>query len=288
MKKETPVWIIVFAIAALFLFPILLNWILQQKAIVPVVGDGTTWLAFWPVYLSAIASFGMIYFTYKSLQQNKKQLEQMRIQREEEERARIVFSVIVYQQAFMLKISNIGKQNVYNAVISFNEGFLNELKEDRYRVAFRQLSSPFFIEAGMSRHLFLGFCEDINKTWKDKNVIIKMKGRYNDIFPIDEELDMSLFMDKTFVLVQGDLETTMSYIKKGLIVQNNSYMPVQKSLDQIAKCLNKLESSFDGLSGYLKKVTDQSEKADDYPKEQMSENKEQTLEEKDTVTSETE
>lgn len=140
----------------------------------------------------------------------------------------------------------------------------------------------------MSRHLFLGFCEEVNKTWKDKNVIIKMKGRYNDSFPIDEELDMNFFMDKTFVLVQGDLETTMSYIKKGLIVQNNSYMPVQKSLDQIAKSLNKLESSFEGFSGYLKKVTDQSEEADDYPKEPMFENKEQTLEEKETVTSETE
>ena len=140
----------------------------------------------------------------------------------------------------------------------------------------------------MSRHLFLGFCEEVNKTWKDKNVIIKMKGRYNDSFPIDEELDMNFFMDKTFVLVQGDLETTMSYIKKGLIVQNNSYMPVQKSLDQIAKSLNKLESSFKGFSGYLKKVTDQSEEADDYPKEPMFENKEQTLEEKETVTSETE
>ena len=115
-----------------------------------------------------------------------------------------------------------------------------------------------------------------------------MKGRYNDSFPIDEELDMNFFMDKTFVLVQGDLETTMSYIKKGLIVQNNSYMPVQKSLDQIAKSLNKLESSFKGFSGYLKKVTDQSEEADDYPKEPMFENKEQTLEEKETVTSETE
>jgi hypothetical protein len=140
----------------------------------------------------------------------------------------------------------------------------------------------------MSRHLFLGFCEEVNKTWKDKNVIIKMKGRYNDSFPIDEELDMNFFMDKTFVLVQGDLETTMSYIKKGLIVQNNSYMPVQKSLDQIAKSLNKLESSFEGFSGYLKKVTDQSEEADDYLKEPMFENKEQTLEEKETVTSETE
>ena len=49
----------------------------------------------------------MIYFTYRSLQQNKKQIEELQKQREEEERARLMFSVIVYQHAFMLKISNI-------------------------------------------------------------------------------------------------------------------------------------------------------------------------------------
>lgn len=64
-KKEKQLGVIIIAIVALLVFPILLNWILQQNAIVPVVGDETTWLAFWPVYLSAVASFGMIYFTYK-------------------------------------------------------------------------------------------------------------------------------------------------------------------------------------------------------------------------------
>lgn len=251
-NKEKHIWRLILLMVILLLFPILLNWILQQEAIVSVVGDETAWLSFWPVYLSAVASFGMIYFTYKSLQQNKKQLEQMRIQREEEERARIVFSVIVYQQAFMLKMSNIGKRNVVNAEINFNEDFLNELKQENFKTAFKQLSSPFFIEAGKSRYLFLGFCEDVNKAWKNKDVIIKMKGRYNDKYDIDEELSMNLFLDKTFVLVQGDLETTMSYIKKGLIVQNDSYMPVQKSLDKIAKSLNKIESSVEELSNSFK------------------------------------
>lgn len=39
-------------------FPFILNWALQKDAFVPVIGDGTAWLSFWPVYLSAIASFG--------------------------------------------------------------------------------------------------------------------------------------------------------------------------------------------------------------------------------------
>lgn len=258
MKHDNSIWVKLAVFIAFIIFPFLLNWIIRQNAIVPVVGDGTTWLSFWPVYLSAIASFGMIYFTYRSLQQNKKQLEEMKVQREEEERARIVFSVVVYQHAYVLKISNIGKRNVFNAIINFNEDFLRELKEEKIRVAYKQLSYPFFIEAGMSRYLFIGFCEDINKAWKGKHVIIKMKGCYNGNYKINEQLDMNYFMGKTFILVQGELETTMSYIKKGLIVQNDMYMPVQKSLDQIAKSLKKVESSLEDIVDNFHKETDES------------------------------
>ena len=233
------------------LFPLFLNWILLQKAFVPVVGDSVTWLSFWPVYLSAIASFGMIYFTYRSLQQNMKQMDEMRRQREEEERARLVFSVIVYQHAFMLKISNVGKRNVFNAVIHFNEDFLNELFEKKFEEGYRQLTKPFFVEAGASRHLFIGWCQDINDAWNNKPVVIRMKGSYNGVYIIDEEIDMNLFLDKTFIVVQGDLETTMGHIKKGLIVQNNSYWPVQKSLDSIAKNLEKVERTLEGIAEHL-------------------------------------
>lgn len=104
MKDSMNKWLIGTIIVLTLLFPFFLNWVLQFKAFLPVVGDSVTWLTFWPVYLSDIASFGMIYFTYRSLQQNMKQMDEMRRQREEEERARLVFSVIVYQHAFMLKI----------------------------------------------------------------------------------------------------------------------------------------------------------------------------------------
>lgn len=58
------------------------------------------------------------------------------------------------------------------------------------------------------------------------------------------------------MLVQGDLETTMGHIKKGLVVQNNSYMPVQRNLDQIAKSIKKVES-------YLVSIAESMEKKDE-------------------------
>lgn len=250
-RKDTSRWALIVVIVACVLFPFFLNLMLGIEAFVPVVGDSTTWLSFWPVYLSAIASFGMIYITYRSLQQNKKQIEEMQKQREEEERARLVFSVIVYQHAFMLKISNIGKRNVFNAVIDFNEDFLTELLQEKFQEGYKQLSKPFFVEAGTSRYLFIGFCQDVNDAWKNKNVVIRMKGSYNEIYTIDEEIEMNMFLDKTFIIVEGDLETTMGHIKKGLVVQNNQYMPVQKSLDQIAKSITKVESSLESIVEHL-------------------------------------
>lgn len=278
MKKQY--WIYFTVCIALILFPFFLNWALLQNAIIPVVGDSTTWLSFWPVYLSAIASFGMIYFTYRSLQQNKRQLEELRKQREEEERARIVFSVIVYQHAFMLKISNIGKRNVYNATIQFNEDFINELFKEQYEVGFKQLASPFFIEAGTSRFLFIGFCQDVNDAWKNKNVVIRMKGSYNDIYTIDEELSMNMFLDKTFILVQSDEATTLEHIKKGLVVQNNLHKPVQVSLETIASSLQKVGNALDELSDYLQEGKesddkDSETKVDEVPVETDSEKTEE-------------
>ena len=254
MKNKENKWIIVIVLILLILFPFLLNWLLLRKTVVPIVGDETVWLSFWPVYLSAIASFGMIYFTYRSLQQNKKQIEEMQRQYEEVERARLVFSVIVYQHAFMLKISNIGKRNVYNAIIEFNEDFLSELLQERFQEGYRQLSKPFFIEAGTSKHLFIGFCQDVNDTWKNKHVVIRMKGNYNDIYTIDEEIDMDLFLDKTFMLVQGELATALSQIKQGLV--NNSYSPIQVNVDRIAKSLSKIESSLNSITECLEEQED--------------------------------
>lgn len=254
--KKNAKWLIVILSFACLIFPFFLNWILQIKAVVPVIGDSSTWLSFWPVYLSSIASFGMILFTYLTLQHNIKQTEELRKQREEDERARLVFSVIVYQTAFMLKIRNVGKSDAYNAVLSFNEDFLDELMEGKFEEPYRQLSSPFFIEAGTSRHLFIGFCQDVNDAWKNKKVVIKIKGSYNDCYTVDEEIDMSMFLNKTFILIESDLEVTMSHIKKGLVVQNNFHKPIQVSLETIAKSLGKVESSLEEISEHFSDLSE--------------------------------
>lgn len=254
VMKNSKKYLIIAALGfSLLLFPFLLNWLLLRNPIVPIVGDGTTWLTFWPVYLSAIASFGMIYMTYLSLKQSRENIEELKRREEDERRARLVFSVIVYQTAFYLRIFNIGKENAFDIKLDFNKEFIDEI-EDKYRKYYTQLSRPDFIEAGKSIYILIGWCKDVNKAWAGKDIVLTVKGSFNDKYPVDEKLDMGYFIGKTHFLVKGDLETTVDYMKKGLVVQNNGYMPVQKSLDEIARTMVRIEYSLSQLGDYLKEV----------------------------------
>lgn len=251
MQKTKKVVIVGVIILMLLLFPFLLNWLILRKALTPIVGDGATWLSFWPVYISAIASFGMIYMTYLSLKQSRAQLEDLKQREADERRTRLVFSVIVYQTAFYLRIFNIGKENAFNVKLEFNDEFISEIK-DSYRKYYTQLARPDFIEAGKSIYILIGWCGDVNKEWEGKDIILKVKGSYNDKYEVDETLDMGYFIGKTHFMVKGDLETTMEYMKKGVVVQNNSYRPIQKSLDEIADTLVRIDYSLMELSKQVK------------------------------------
>lgn len=264
MKERKRYVVISTVVIFLILFPFLLNWLLLRKPIVPVVGDGTTWLSFWPVYLSAIASFGMIYMTYLSLKQSQDHIEDLKQREDEARRARLVFSVVVYQTAFYLRILNIGKENAFNIKLDFNDDFINEI-EEKYQKYYKQLSRPDFIEAGKSIYILIGWCEDVNKAWEGKKNIMSITGSYNDKYSVDETLDMEHFIGKSHFIVKGDLETTMEYMKKGLVVQNNGYKPVQKSLDEIAHTMMRIDYSLNILTKQMEERGKSEKESEDKP-----------------------
>lgn len=252
MKERNRFIVIASVVVFFILFPFLLNWLLLRNPIVPVVGDGSTWLSFWPVYLSAIASFGMIYMTYLSLKQSRNHIEDIKKREDEDRRARLVFSVVVYQRAFYFRILNIGKENAFNIKLNFNEGFINEI-EEKFRKFYTQFSSPDFIEDGKSIYILIGWCEDVNQAWDGKDIVMSITGSYNDKYSVDETLDMGYFIGKSHFVVKGDLETTMEYMKKGLVVQNDGYKPVQKSLDEIAHTMMRIDYSLIELTKLMEK-----------------------------------
>lgn len=77
MKKYI-LWIITGLIV--LLFPIVLNWLIMMPSFFNFVGEGVDWLNFWITYLSAIASFAMVFITWRTLKQNTEQLSTMKKQ----------------------------------------------------------------------------------------------------------------------------------------------------------------------------------------------------------------
>ena len=113
-------WAIILSIIAALVFPFILNWIVMQQAICDVAGKPETWIAFWPSYLSAIASFGMIALTAiillfnnetlknnnKTLKNNIDQLNEMKRQWEEEHKPNVSVSFNLIGSIGYLRIVN--------------------------------------------------------------------------------------------------------------------------------------------------------------------------------------
>ena len=93
-------------ILALIVVPIALNFILLIPAFTPIVGDNQTWLSFIGTLIGALASFAMIFFTAKTLEQNREQLNELKRQWKEEHTPSLSCQLIPYSDHFMLQVFN--------------------------------------------------------------------------------------------------------------------------------------------------------------------------------------
>lgn len=124
--------------------PIILNTILLIPAFTPIVGDNTVWLSFFGSLIGALASFVMIFFTAKTLEQNKQQLEELKRQWDEEHLPYLSCQLIPSNSWFKLRVLN--SANVVAKSVSINiENCLEN--EDIYRFGILKefLSNQSFI-----------------------------------------------------------------------------------------------------------------------------------------------
>lgn len=206
--------------------------------------------------VSAIATLIMAIATFVTIRQNKKQLKELQRQWNETNRARLTFSVIVYDGVLLLKITNCGTATAYNVTISFNNEFIDNHFSSKIKGFLQTLGSkPFCIEAGVSKYYYIsptytdGTCSIGNesfsgkqiKEWLDahKSDKIKIVGKYCDIFDIKEEFSIEEYINGG-VVVWDQLTLAVERIKKGTIVQNTQYAPIQKSLHIIAEKLGEI------------------------------------------------
>ena len=121
-------------------FPFFLNFLVLLNIGCPVAGNPATWIAFWPSYLSAIASFGMIaltsmalFYNNKTLANNKEQLNEMKRQWGEEHSPNVSVSFSQLGNVAYLRLINTSHVEIKNLKIS-GDFYNGEEKNDFFNM----------------------------------------------------------------------------------------------------------------------------------------------------------
>ena len=201
--------------------------------------------------LSVIATAAMAILTFCTLMQNRKQMREIN-------RARLIFSIISYQSSFYLKIENCGNETAYNINLFINEDYIDNLLFDNTKNKLKNLKKSFNIAPNSSKYYYLfpimlkegSYIKDNNQIlyanqtnkWLEKNKdrLMKITGIYCNKYKVKEQLSVISYVNDSDV-VNDNLTTALESIEKSMVVYNDTYMPIQKSLDIIAKELKKRE-----------------------------------------------
>lgn len=218
--------------------------------------------------VAAVMSFLMIVVTLISLCQSKQQLKELKRQWEEANRPRLTFGVVRWHGLFLLKITNVGNVVATDIKLRFEEEYLSSLFE-RCAEMLRGLERPFCIEAKGTKYYLIGaskggqlavgnkiMSENEVDKWVDEHVsdLIKITGSYGGKYSVTECFSIEMFLNKGIVY-EDSIAEYLRGIKDGLVMNNaKKHVPVQESLERIAKSLQILVKNMD------KTVTEENEK----------------------------
>lgn len=235
---------LILIIAGLLLVPVALNFILQIPCNLPIIGEPQTWLSFWGSFIGALASFVMIVITIHTLRQNKMQLDEMKRQWEEAHRPHLTCRIIVYKKAFFLQISNPSQYDASNVSITFGDELIQNLDDKFQEMYINTSQNPVYISAGKAWNSMIGWCEDVNEKWKDKDFNIMVDVSYNEKYNLHAVIPIKTFVKRINMLVQSPLEDSMEDLVSGLVKPHSvpSHKAVQVSLEEISKTLSKIAS----------------------------------------------
>lgn len=264
---------IVLVVLVPFGLNILLSVDLSEKWGFPIVGSSLDWFYFWASYLGAAASFIMIVYTSMSLRQNRKQLDEIKRQWNEERRARLVFSLAHKNDLIVLKVSNVGKEPAYNIKLRFSDEFIESLFVKYIRELYTSFTDKSFtIGASESKFFYLSGTWSAGRThsfeqpkeliegtkfveWLNnhRDMPIAISGTYNDKYLVDEVLRLKDYFFGSLI-IKDDLANGINDIYKVLVESKNQYATIQKSLDAIATSIEKYQND---TSGIMDKTTDE-------------------------------
>lgn len=210
--------------------------------------------------LSAVGTLATAIVAVVALAVNGIQVKMMKKHYDEDVRARLSFSIIEWQDILALKVSNIGKSTAYHIHLVLK----SELIDNHYsQIVKEELNAiqqhPISIMSGKSKYYFLTYeyndkgssyqfrrgkesfsSQQVNK-WLDEHIEdnIHISASYNGRY--NEEADVSIKEFLGGLVVTDDATYALQRIAKGLTKSNDTIMPIQTSLDHIAKKVDKMQ-----------------------------------------------
>ena len=176
---------VVIFIAVIVLIPILLNWLIQWQSFFEFVGKDTDWLMFWVTYISAIASFAMVFITWRTLQQNKEQLNELKRQWEEENRPRLEFYFVqdeIGHKGSRIEILNMGKQTAKDIRLYIDSKVIDLAPNDTIKDFLRNIGTDLPLPLLPNDSIIINLCEE------------KLDERYRTIYTIGQQtVDGSMY-----------------------------------------------------------------------------------------------
>lgn len=184
--------------------------------------------------------------------------------RRDDYRARLAFEIVSWNNLFLLKVTNIGKETCYNANLKISGKPIDEHFSEEIRNEFKGLNgikltlspnrtlyfylSPVYSQKGGT--VRIGKEEypwqKINN-WLDNYIDrdIHIFGIYNNRYKIKESFSMKSFIGCKSIVVETPTEIALQEISKGLVCKNSFHKTIQQSLEGINEKLerNKYEVS---------------------------------------------
>lgn len=120
MKIEKKHLWIFMIIVALIMLPLFINVCYLWKTDYSILFAPSGWATFWATYISAIASFVMVFITWRTLKQNKQQLDELKRQWNAEHTPYLSCQLIADNSYFKLRVFNSSNVAATNVAISIN------------------------------------------------------------------------------------------------------------------------------------------------------------------------
>lgn len=199
------------------------------------------------IVMASIALLSLLYSLYVGLDNRR--------QRKEDVRARLLFSIIEWQNMYMLKINNVGKEPAYDIIIKVTGEPIHGNLDKFVRTTFDKLSHiKFCIQAGKSVYYLISPSEHCKNNrnglegqeehnskeimdWLAKydNKDINIVGRYCGKYVIDEHFSIREFL----LYGSFEIKEPIEEIADAFVSRDPSDNVIQKNIESIKNAIVK-------------------------------------------------